>query len=51
MRRSRGPNAVDFFRNLYQEMPYLRWWRTLVANRIRAKIVLGCCGHPGEPGC
>ena len=50
---SRGPGDYvrDFWQNLFTEMPYGRWWKKLVGNRLRAKVVFGCCGHPGEPGC
>jgi hypothetical protein len=50
MRRGVTDYVGDFFRNLYTEMPYGRWWRTVVTNRLRAKAVR-CCGHRGEPGC
>ncbi|MGH2663810.1 MAG: hypothetical protein ACRDH8_13615 [Actinomycetota bacterium] len=47
-----APNyARYFFRNLMAEMPYRRWVATVVRNRLRARLVLGCCGHRGEPGC
>ncbi len=51
MARGVGAYVRDFFRNLYTEMPYGRWLHLTVRNRLRAKIVAGCCGNPGEPGC
>jgi hypothetical protein len=43
--------ARHFFRNLGSEKVSGRWARRVVRNRFRAKVVLGCCGHRGEPGC
>jgi hypothetical protein len=52
MARGLGDYARDFFRNLHAEdMPYSTWLKKVVTNRFRAKIVAGCCGHRGEPGC
>jgi hypothetical protein len=51
MGRGAGDYVRDFFRNLYTEMPYGRWWRKVVTNRVRAKVAFGCCGNRGEPGC
>ncbi len=51
MSRGARDYVRDFFRNLYTEMPYGRWWRLVIRNRFRAKLVLGCCGNRGEPGC
>jgi hypothetical protein len=49
--RGIGDYARDFFRNLRSDEPYGRWLRLVARNRLRARLFLGCCGHPGEPGC
>ena len=52
MGRGAGDYARDFLRNLRDsEEPLGRKVRLIVRNRLRARIALGCCDHPGEPGC
>ena len=51
MARGLGDYARDFWQNLFTEMPAGRWFKSVVTNRIRARIAFGCCGHRGEPGC
>jgi hypothetical protein len=51
MARGFGEYARDFARNLRAERLSGRWVRRVIRNRVRARIALGCCGHPGEPGC
>ncbi|MGH2711235.1 MAG: hypothetical protein ACRDH9_08550 [Actinomycetota bacterium] len=51
MARGLGDYARDFWDNLFTDMPPGRWWRSVIRNRLKAKIALGCCGNRGEPGC
>jgi hypothetical protein len=51
MSRGLTDYSRDFFRNLRSDMPLGKWFRLVARNRVRAKLVLGCCGHRGEPGC
>lgn len=51
MSRGLGDYARDFWQNLFSDMPYGRWWKKVITNRLRAKVAFGCCGHRGEPGC
>lgn len=51
MARGLGDYARDFWNNLFTDMPPGRWFKSVVTNRMRAKIMFGCCGHRGDPGC
>jgi hypothetical protein len=51
MGRGVGDYVREFARNLRRERLSGRWVSLVVRNRVRARIALGCCGHPGEPGC